>query len=296
MSRVVWAASLVITFALIVLVVHLSTTGLEFSRWNTDWNGTSDFFTLLEGQGVVEVFDYRSLPEKPGNVLFIVSVRDAFREEEMSRLKAFLDAGNRIVIIDEGSGGADLAGKLGGPLEISKSTLAGIDRPYGNRELLLAYPDKNTSVTEGVDSILLDLPHGVSGGTPLFSTGLFSWQDPNGNGKFDGGEEMGRIPVLVRAETGNGDLFVLSDASTIINGVMRTPAGAGNRQLIRNLARVTGHVYLDEVHGMTGDSVPLTRFFQIIRNSILLKALLLFIVAGVVFLCIRKRSGEENHG
>lgn len=296
MSRVLWATTGILLLATMVVVIHLASTDQEFSRWNTDWNGTSDFYGILEENGVKEVYSPDSLPDRPGNVLFIVSLREPVPEKDIPQLKAFLDTGNRIVLIDEGRYGEDLAMDLGAGIRFTGSRVTGIDRPWSNPALLLAFPDGNDSLTEGVSTVLLDRPRGIAGGASIVSTGTFSWADENNNGKMDRDEGIGKVPVLVRVSQDKGEVIILSDASAVINGVLRTPAGAGNRLLVRHLAGTGTGVYLDQAHGMTGDSSSLTRAIQVIRNSILIKTASLLVLAGLAAGYLMYRKNRGDHG
>ena len=296
MSRTTWAAGMIICIAAISVVLHLSSTSQDFSRWNTDWNGTSDFYAILEEQGVREVYSVDALPDTQGNVLFIVSVRQGYGPPEVQKLESFLDAGNRVVIIDEGLLGGELLQNLMEGAHFTEGYVTGVDRPWSDPALLLAYPVSNASLTRGVPSVLLDRPKGVIGGTTYAATGVFSWVDNDNDGTLDTGEDIGTISVLAGSPSGRGEVIVLSDASAIINGVLRTPAGAGNRALVTNLAGSHTGVYLDQAHSRMADASPVIRAIQVIQNSILLKTACLLILAGLAVAYLAHRNGMGDHG
>jgi hypothetical protein len=296
MSRALWAAGVIICVAAISVILQLSSTSQDFSRWNTDWNGTSDFYGILEKRDVHEIYSLDALPESPGNVLFIVSLRQGYEPGEIRKLESFLDAGNRVVIIDEGPPGGDLVEEVMGGVRFTDGYVTGVDRPWSDPALLLAYPVTSNNLTTDVTSVLLDRPKGVVGGTTYAATGILSWVDTDSDGALDKGEEIGTVSVLAGSPSGRGETIVLSDASAVINGVLRTPAGAGNRVLVANLAGDYAGVYLDQAHCRTADSSPMTRAIQVIRNSILLKTACLLVLAGLVVAYLARRNGMGDHG
>lgn len=49
-SRVLWAAGLILLAAFFAVSLHLSSSGLAYSRYNPEWNGTSVLFRDLDSR------------------------------------------------------------------------------------------------------------------------------------------------------------------------------------------------------------------------------------------------------
>jgi hypothetical protein len=270
-----------ILLVIILLAFHLSSTNLEYSRYNPSWNGTSAFFGYLEDNGgYTEVRNIRDILPYNDSVLFIIGVEDGFSSDEIRNYRRYAEQGNTIVIADDKGGSNVLLEGIGSTIRVIPGNLTSIERIYDDRTSVLAFPTATNTPFSDTGQLLLNKPGYTEGGVPLFKTSILSWIDSNGNERPDPEEELGRYPVLTSEKIGNGTVYVFSDPSVFINGMWQGGQWPGNTALIGDFAGSGSPVLIDQVHGNTGSADGVIPLINFIKDSILLRLAILLLVTG----------------
>jgi hypothetical protein len=289
-----WIAGAVLAGAVILVAFQFSTTNLEYSRYNPDWNGTSSFFGLLEAHHGVEL---RSVPQLAGreeSMLLIIAPRGDLTPDELLRYREFLSSGNSVLLADDSGRGNGILSALGSSLRISPGNVSSADREYRDPSSVDAFPTGVDPLVKGLHTVCLNRPAIVSGGSPMLGTSILTWVDQNGNGRLDGGEALSRYSMMASEKLGNGTIYVLADPSIFINGMLDPAVCEGNRELInRILTTAPNGVLVDQEHGMTGSEDGAIQLVNLMKGTTLIRAVALLLTAlGViaVYRAIKKRD------
>ena len=281
MNKTVVVAALLILITALALSAHLSTTALEYSRYNQEWTGTSGFFTVLEEQGARDLGSFSSLPDQDNALLLIIAPGSTFTAEETADLRAFLGRGNTVFIADETGEANPLLADLGSTLRIVPANISSVEMEYDDPRTVIVHPRGNDPLLANVTTLTLNQASAVSGGIPLLSTTLFSWDDRNGNGKIDEDEPLSPFAVSAREQIGSGTLYVLSDPSIFINGMRTARPGSGdNGVFIGNLLSGSDTVLVEQSHSRTAGADRILSVALLVKHSMSIKiaALILSVV------------------
>lgn len=270
-----WIAGIVIIAAMFLLVVHLSSNNMEFSRYNSGWNGTSSFFFDLDRHHVSDIRDPDQLYGHPGNTtLLIIAPHRAPTTEELGAYAIYLRDGNTIFLADDfGSGNAILAGIS--RITILPGNLSSLDRAYPDPYSVVVYRAVNDSPLNLPESLALNRPAGIEGGSSLVLTSVMSWNDANGDKRYTRGENMGTFPVMTMESVGNGRIIVFSDPSIFINSMYTQSENGNNRIFIRDLTSRDDAVLIDQMNSRTADTSGFSEILHVIRNTIMIEILII---------------------
>ena len=95
---------LLVLLAGIAITAHLSTTDIEFSRYNAGWTGTSGFFSDLERRGAQDLGSYDDLFGRSDTMLLLIAPNGSFSPGEIARVREFLRGGNNTVFVADETG------------------------------------------------------------------------------------------------------------------------------------------------------------------------------------------------
>jgi hypothetical protein len=262
-----WIAGTVLLAALLVLSAHLAGNNLEFSQYNTGWNGTSQFFFNLDRYHATMIDSPPQLAAYRANaLLLIIAPQRTPTGQETAAYRAFLEQGNTIVLADDfGSGNRILRG-ISSRVLILPGNLSSIDREYADPYSVAAYRVANESPVRSVSTLLLNRPAPLEGGTPQVMTSVMSWVDANGDRRINSDEAMGKFSVIAKDTIGSGELIVISDPSIFINA-MQDPVGTyDNKNLIRDLTTREGPLLIDQMNSRTRDAEGMSEIFHVMRT------------------------------
>ncbi|MCX6689248.1 MAG: DUF4350 domain-containing protein, partial [Methanoregula sp.] len=270
-----WFAGLVLLLSALILVGNLSTNSLDFSRYNTGWNGTSQFFSDLDRHRVVEISDSTQLTAYPANAtLLIIAPYRQPTTGELAAYHAFIERGNTIILADDfGTGNAILRG-IGSRISILPGNVSSIDREYADSYSAVAYRSANVTPVQNIQKILLNRAAPLEGGKTLVRTSSMSWIDENGDRRINNNEQMGSFAVIAADEIGNGRLIVISDPSIFINSMYAEDARWDNRLLINNLVGGDGAILVDGTNSRTRNAEGLNEILHVIRTTLLIELVL----------------------
>jgi hypothetical protein len=283
-----------VVIAALALIAHLSTTDLEYSRYNWEWTGTSGFFALLEQHDARDITSYTALEGRNDTLFLIISPDAAFTPAEMTSLSSFLDNRNTVFIADETGAANDLLGSLGSSISIIPGNLSSVDVEYSDPRSVMAYPKGEDPVIANISTVVLNRPAAVSGGDILLSTTIFSWIDVNGDGRIDAGEQLSSYGVLSREPIGNGTLYVLSDPSIVANGMLQARLSGENSLFIDHILTLRPIVFIDQSHSRTAGADEVLILANFVKSSMIFKISLLILTIIIVALGFYRRWGEEH--
>lgn len=214
-----WAAGLVLLIATIALVVQLSTSNDEFSRYNPSWNGTSAYFATLDARGAPTVADPALLAGHPGATLLVVAPGRPPDPAEGAAYRDFVAGGGTLVLADDFGAGNALLEAVGSGMRLDQGNLSSVERAFEVPGAPLGFPVEGESLAAGLGAVVFDHPAGVVGGTPFLVTSPLSWMDADGNGRADPDEPLGEAALAASEQVGAGRVIVVGDSSLFVNAM-----------------------------------------------------------------------------
>ena len=273
---VFWIAGLVLLAAAFVLVLHLSTTNMEFSRYNSGWNGTSSFSSDLDRHRSIDIYEPQKLTGNPRNsTLLIIAPERHPTPQELAAYRAYLDEGNTIFLADDFGTGNEILAGIDSRVTILPGNLSSLDRRYASPYSVVASRSIENSSIPLPASVALNRPAALDRGTPLMMSSVMSWIDANGDRKLNRAEDMGTFPVLVSEQRGHGTIIVLSDPSIFINSMYTQSENADDRNFIRAFTGGNGTLLVDQMNSRTADASGLSEILHVIRTTIIIEIILL---------------------
>jgi hypothetical protein len=246
MKALGWITIALLIAASLVLLVHLSTTSEEFSRYNVGWTGTSAFFGTLDTHTGITVTSPEQLAGYRGATLLIIAPDHEYTQEEVALYRNFIARGNTLLLADDFGTGNSFLQAMGSSIAIGQGNLSSADRAYDNAYMIVVTPvgDGGGFVPAGA-SLVLDQAAPLSGGEPLLNSSVYSWVDTVPDRQLSAGEVLGRYPVMAREKIGAGTLYVLSDPSIFINGMQDPGPSYANRRFLEGVARAPAPLLVD---------------------------------------------------
>jgi hypothetical protein len=263
-----WIAGIIFIAAILVLTAHLTSGNLEFSRYNTNWNGTSVFFSELDRHHSVNVLDPAELDAYPADALLLIIAPDRpATGAETAAYRAFLVQGNTVILADDfGTGNSILRG-VGSRIRIGPGNLSSIDRVYADPYTIVVYRTVNKTPVENSPSLVVNRAAPLDGGEPLMMTSIMSWIDANGDRRINTDEVMGTFAVISAEDIGQGRVVVISDPSIFINAMQGRDETWGNNRLIGTITGYNGTVLVDQMNSRTGDADGVSGILHVIRTQ-----------------------------
>jgi len=274
-----WIAGAVFAAALILLVMHLSANNLEFSRYNTGWNGTSSFFSDLDRHRTLDSSDPGSLAGHPPNSTLLIIAPDQHpAAAQLAAYGAFLREGNTIFLADDFGTGNEILTGIGSRITILPGNLSSLDRHYDDPYLITVYRTAAESPFPLPEDFVLNRPAPLDGGSPLMLTSVMSWTDANGDHRLNTKEDMGTFPVMVTESVGPGTVIVLSDPSIFINSMYNQPENSNNRDFIKKIITPEGMVLIDQMNSRTRDASGFSEILHVIRNTVYIEIFIIGLI------------------
>ncbi|MCK4269457.1 MAG: DUF4350 domain-containing protein [Methanogenium sp.] len=275
-----WIAVILIVISLMIISAHFSQTSLEYSRYNTQWNGTSVFADMVEDVGGKFLYDYKDLNSEANTTLLIIAPDKEFSEEETGILREFVHGGGHLFIADENGVSNGLLHTIGSTMSVVPGNVTSVDMEYNEPSLVICYTKGNATVINGVETIVLNCPSYVSGGEALITSSILSWDDENGNNRIDKSESLSEYPVFVHESIGEGIIFLLSDPSIFINGMNVERGKRDNKQFIQNILTQDKHLIVDQSGSQTAGSDGILSLMNRMKQNTILK---IAVITAAVF-------------
>ena len=257
----------------LALLVGGATGTTAFGSHNPDWDGTSELRSIADDGGteIVVAEETTAYDDIEANgTVAIVTRPGEYQEQDLERLRGFLDRGGTLVVAARDEEIANpLVESLGGTARIDGAPLRDDREAFEGPDLPIV-----TNTTEHpyvVEADGLALNHGTAidpgNATVLARSSEFSYLDRAGDGEPSGDEQLGARPVIVIERVGSGDgddsadtdvgtvdatdvdgrsggeLVLVSDPSVFINAMLERD---GNRGFATGLLDAHDRVLLDQ--------------------------------------------------
>jgi hypothetical protein len=283
-------AGLVVLVTFILLGFHLTTTSLEYSRDNPDWNGTSEFFSLPDRHSTTDLTEISTLTGKMNTTLLIIAPERSYTDTDTAEIRRFVEVGNTMILASDDDIGDQILQKLGSSVTIHPGVLASIDRAYNDSYIVVTTPDPKHPITWNVSTLVLDRGATVTGGSSLFQSSIISWIDTDGNYRISGDESLGRRSVATVWPLGSGEVIVISDPSIFINAMLNVGDQWGNRVFIHNCISLHSSLFIEQIESRTKVHAVLSEVLYYIRSKDTLKIVIVAIVFCIISLLMWNRG------
>lgn len=217
--RSIFLIALVVVLVASLVSVWYTSSFQDFMAGNRMWNGVRDFQRHTEGK-TIESLDVLASPR---DVSLIVIPYLEFADNDLLKLKDFIDQGGTLLLLDDYGYGNSILKYLGVDVRLSQSPLIDPLFCYKN-QFLPKVTDFSPSIKEkGVRLVVLN--HA----TALVATDnveVLAWSSPdsyldvNENRELDTTEPKGAFPIAAKVEIGKGMLILASDPSLVINSMV----------------------------------------------------------------------------
>lgn len=215
MKKAAVITAIVLLIAAAALLIQFSGTDTEYSRFNTNWNGTSDFFASADAP---DIYDYKDLEGKTNTTLLVIAPTKEFGG---NALLTYVKSGNTLIIADQ-SGNANrfLLTTAGTGIRVVDAPLRSSDWEYKDAGLIRGYVTEGSSLF-GTDAekLFVNYPGYVTGGKTILETSQLSWIDTNGNNVADKDEPLKVYSLAASYTIGSGKIIVISDPSIFVNSM-----------------------------------------------------------------------------
>jgi len=290
-SRATLIAGGFIVLGVVLALFHLSATTADYSRYNIEWNGTSVLFDMIDEAGGTMVTDLSLLPGQGDAMLLLIAPEPGLPPKVQEGIRDFLSRGNCVVIASESEEDNDLLRGAGSSIRIRDASIVSVDRFFDDPSSVIAFPAGDDPLSAGIPRLVLNDPSYLDGGDPVFTTSLLSFADTDGDLHLGKGEALERFTVVSRESIGNGTLYVVSDPSVFINGMLTANPPTGNRDFA---ARILSHrpvLLAGQGYSRTAAAGPLTHVINLVRNetSIEMAAITALMLSLALFLAFGRR-------
>lgn len=253
--------AIILVIAAVALFFHLSSTDVEFSRYNLQWNGTSVFFDSLDSRGTTAVGDLALLQGRRNATLLVIAPGREPTAEEGRAFRDFVTAGNTLVIADDFGSGNELLKAIGASARLNRGDLSSLGREFEISSAPIGLPVEGRPLVAGLSKIVFNHPVSVSGGSPVINSTYLSWIDEDRNRRPTVSEPMGRFTLATAESVGDGRVVVIGDASLFINAMQRLPE-CDNGLLLERLT--AGETLVDQRLSQTSAAVgPISTFLWV---------------------------------
>jgi hypothetical protein len=234
------------------------------------------------------LYSFDQMSWDTGNsTLLIVGPTVNYTQVDAAYVRAFLEHGGHVVVMDDFGTANSLLQDIGAPIVVQHTALCQDLEYYKKPAFPIVRQVANSSLTVNVSELVFNHPAPLEvteGAEVLARTTIMGWLDADGSGSINGNETFGSYPLIARASYGRGELFVVGDADLAINA-MQDQGDDG--VLMGNVLR-SGMVYLDVAHGQ--QVPPLASLYYTIKYNIVAQivfALLIFIL-GYAYVARRR--------
>jgi hypothetical protein len=221
----------------------------DFAISNHQWNGYSDFVSEF---GVVPLDSLEELLELPENAALIAIPYRDYTAAEMEQLRLFVAAGGTLVVMDDYGYGNRLLEAFSMPERFAGTPLLDGLFCYNNQWLPQVTEFSSELAARGVDGLLtnhatalLNVPEE----NRLASFSSVSYLDQNLDSRFlESDDTIGPHPVAAVRQYVRGQVFMVADASLLINGMLYREDNLAFAHYMLERSADTALVALDRGH------------------------------------------------
>ncbi|MDH7510335.1 MAG: DUF4350 domain-containing protein [Methanolinea sp.] len=276
----------------ILVLLHLSVTTADYSRYNPGWNGTSVLFDMIDGAGGTMVTDPSLLPGQGNGMLLFVAPGREPPDQDKEDLRDFLFRGNCVLIASDREEDNELLEGIGSSIRIRRADIISVDRFFDDPSSVIAFPTGDDPLSSGIPRLVGNDPSFLEGGTPVYATSLLSFRDTDGDQRLGKGEVLERFTIVSRETLGNGTLYVVSDPSIFINGMLVANPPTENRDFVARILSLRPVLLAEQNYSRTAEGGPLIRVINLVKNatSIEMAAITLSMLLFGLFLAFGRRD------
>ncbi len=283
MRKIIVTAVIIGLIAACAVLAQFAGTGDEFSRYNTNWNGTSDFFGMAADDRCI--FTYEALSGKTNTTLLIIAPDESFGAD--ARLEAYLRAGNTVIIFDQNETANTFLSAIGSSIQVHNEPLRSVNMEYKDTGLFRADVEVPIPGTN-VSNLFFNYPGYVTGGAAMVNTSYLAWIDVNGDNTPNKNESLNIYSLAASESIGSGRVVVAADPSVFINSMLDR-RHTENMQVLSALMATP--VLIDQTATLTTHGGGITGALTFIHRYPMAGVTLLaaiFLIAGGIY--IRRRS------
>ena len=273
-KRVIIALLLLIVAGLIV-TAQFATTDEEYSRYNINWNGTSDFFGM--GADKLFVYSYDDLRSaESGSTLLIIAPGTEF-----TGLADYLYQGNTVIIADQSGNANVFLEEIGSSIRVHNEPVRSTSMEYKDMGIFRGTVEGDL-FGSNVTTLTFDYPGHITGGDTVAATSYLSWIDTNANNIPDSNETLKVYSLIASEDIGNGRIIVIADPSVFINSML-VRTHTENMQIINAL--LSKDLIIDQANSKTTSGGGLCPLLAAMHRYPALGTILitiLFILAAVI--------------
>jgi hypothetical protein len=290
---VLWATAGVVLIVTILFFAHLSTTDLEYSRYNSGWNGVSALFSRLEARSATEIRNPADLDGMSGSLLLIVPEQD-ITAGDAEHYRSFIERGNTMYIAANRESANTLLGLLGSTIRIQQGRLLSIDAEFTTPASVIAFKTGTDPLTGNVSSVLLNSPAALTGGNTILATSVLTWNDSDGDMLLGRGEKMQSQTVLSKEQIGEGILYVIGDPGIFLNSMIGLDSH-DNPRLIEMVLGEEDQILVDQYCSATHRASGPVVLLHVVRDTLMIKiGLLSLALIPIAYIMRRFRSRGDT--
>lgn len=267
-----YAVVAIVVTAIVFLAVSMQSpvvsTTVDFSIYNSGWNGVSGLAVLTYRAGkfapsfqvqssgadiTIAQLGLEELDLDPvASALIVIGPSKPFTDAEAALVREFVSAGGRLLVADDFGTANTLLSGMGATSRFTGDLV--MDLAFEKQpEFSVCFDIRPDPVTANVSTLLLNYPSALvlssGNATAIAYSSVASWRDVNGNRMEDYGEPRGPFPILARERFGLGQILLLSDPSVLINGMAgHMDNGVLAANLLADASLGRADVFFDESH------------------------------------------------
>ncbi|MCX9083376.1 MAG: DUF4350 domain-containing protein [Candidatus Methanoperedens sp.] len=290
---------ILISVAVIILIIGLlrfSTSSMNFSTYNQDWNGGEEIKKLISKNHQVTVAPIRSdiAAFEPNKTVYIIlGPKGNFSEQDIEIIKKFLGSGGLLILADDFGSGNQLLNRLTDIVSFSNMLLQDDVSFWKNT----TFPIASTSIVN-ISNITMNYATSlliINDSFKVFSNssrfGLLS-ENESGRGRY------GSYPVIGSLPYDRGEILVIADPSIFINGMLPME---DNKQLLEELVGNRTNVIFDDSESMPyvsyNDYLIKTRLYnQYIFAGIIISVTFLYMNRSKIGMFERRKTDDKVYG
>ncbi len=275
MKKRVIIALLLLLVAGLIVTAQFATTDDEYSRYNINWNGTSDFFGMSADEKFVYSYDDLRSAESGSTLLIIAPGTD------FTGLADYLYQGNTVIIADQSGNANIFLEQIGSSIRVQNEPVRSTSMEYKDMGIFRGTVEGDL-FGSNVTTLTFNYPGYLTGGDTIASTSDLSWIDTNANNIPDTSETLKVYSLIASENIGNGHVIVIADPSVFINSML-VRTHTENMQVINAL--LEEELIIDQTNSATTSGGGLCPLLQTMHRYPALGTILitiLFILAALI--------------
>lgn len=249
------------------------------------WNGLSEVQSIIKPLRLNGLDNLQILPDN--STILMLGPSQTYSKTEITSIRSYLQEGGRVVLADDfGTGNTLLEG-----LELSPRFSGQLlqDNLFKEKKMM---PHilliENTTETNDVKDLVLNYATTLTNLNKNEGLAYASYFSEVANST-----KNGPFPIFARVEVGKGTLYLISDSSIFINGMLNR---GNNSILLKNLLK--GVVAIDEAHStpsrLTTFRDSLTATYTLLNHPEVKYSIALIIIVGVFKVAWEDRDEQPD--